>query len=115
MSKQVELKGDNLIVHTREDYHAARKIIVLAQGKTAKAFYPARPMIVNDLEEIKTWNVCGFPVSELYKLAVILRESHLELKDLEDYNLTYMAGYQKAHEEALEAIKKSVDRLISDI
>lgn len=115
MSKQVELKGDNLIVHTREDYNAARKIIVLAQGKTAKVFYPSRPAYIDDLEEIKAWNVCGFPVSELYKLALILKESHLELEDLKDYNLTYMAGYQKANEEALEAIKKSIDRLMGDL
>lgn len=115
MSKQVELKGDNLIVHTREDYNAAHKIIVLAQGKTAKVFYPSRPMYINDLEEIKTWSICGFSVSELYKLALILRESNLTMDDIKDFNFIYMEGYKKANEEALESIKRFIDNMISDL
>lgn len=39
MSKQVELKGNTLIVRTRFDYKQASKVIVMHKGEKAKVFY----------------------------------------------------------------------------
>ena len=57
MSKQVELKGDNLIVHTRENYKQVSRVIVLHKGDTAKAFYPYLPSYINDIEVFKDWTI----------------------------------------------------------
>ena len=112
MSKQVERKGDNLIIHTREDYKSASKIILMKKGETAKVFYPVVPQFITNLDDVKDWNICGYSVSELLKVALILREKGVEELDLRDYNQTYIAGYQKAYEEINKQIEESVNRII---
>lgn len=112
MSKQVELKGNNLIVRTREDYKQAAKVIVMHKGETAKAFYPFIPQIINNLDDVKDWNICGYRVDELVKLALILRDKGVEDFDIRDYNNCFLDGYKRAQEEIYKQLEESVNRMI---
>ena len=114
MSKQVELKGDNLIVRTREDYKQASKVIIMRKGETARVFYPYLSQIITNLDDVKDWNICGYSVAELVKVALILREKRYEEFDLEDYNQAYIDGYQKAREDIENSIKESIDRMFKE-
>lgn len=113
MSKQVERQGDNLIVRTREDYKSASKVIVMRKGETAKVFYPVLPSVITNLDDVKDWNICGYSVAELVKVALILREKGVEEFDIRYYNQTYIAGYKKAYEEINKQIEESVNRIIN--
>lgn len=115
MSKQVERKGDNLIVRTREDYKSASKVIFMKKGETAKVFYPVIPTFINDLEVVKGWTICGYRVEELYKLALILRDKRVEDVDLKDYNNCFFDGYRKAQEEIHKQLEESVNRIIKGV
>lgn len=115
MSKQVELKGDNLIVRTREDYKQASKVIVMRKGETSKVFYFSEPRFITDLKVVEDWIICGYRVEDLYKLALILRERRLEDVDLSNYNQCYFDGYQRAQEEIRKQIEESVNRIIKGV
>ena len=112
MSKQVERKGDNLIVRTREDYKSASKVIFMKKGETAKVFYPVIPTFINDLEVVKGWTICGYRVEELYKLALILRDKRVEDINLTAYNECFIAGYEQAREDIHKQLEESVNRII---
>ena len=112
MSKQVERKGDNLIVRTREDYKSVSKVIFMKKGETAKVFYPVIPTYINDLEIVKGWTICGYSVEELYKLALILRDKHVDELDLKDFNGSFMLGYERATEDLNKQLEESVKRFI---
>ena len=112
MSKQVERKGDNLIVRTREDYHKASKVIFMHKGETAKVFYPVVPTYINNLEDVKDWSICGYRVEELYNLALVLRDKRIEEVDLSDYNQGFIAGYHKANEDLKNSIEEEILKLI---
>ena len=115
MSKQVELKGDNLIVHTRENYKQVSRVIVLHKGDTAKAFYPYLPSYINDIEVFKDWTICGYRVEDLYKLALILRDRKVEDINLENYNQSFFDGYAKAQEDINNSIEASINKMMADI
>ena len=112
MSKQVERKGDNLIIRTREEYKNASKVIVMRKGETAKVFYPVIPTYINDLEVVKGWTICGYRIEELYKLALILRDKHVDELDLKDFNGTFMLGYERATEDLNKQLEEFVNRII---
>ena len=112
MSKQVERKGDNLIVRTREDYHKASKVIFMRKGETAKVFYPIVPTYINNLDDVKDWSICGYRVEELYKLALILRDKRIEEVDLRDYNNCFFDGYKRAQEEIHKQLEDAVNNII---
>lgn len=112
MSKQVELKGDNLIVRTREDYKQARKVIVMRKGETAKAFYPAFTQMINNLDEVKDLTICGYRVEDLYKLALILKGKRIEDYDLRDYNACFFEGYARAREDFNKSLEEMVNKII---
>ena len=113
MSKQVERKGDNLIIHTREDYKSASKIILMKKGETAKVFYPVIPTFINDLEVVKGWTICGYRVEELYKLALILRDKDIKDIDITAYNEVFLAGYEQAREDINKQLEETVNRIIN--
>lgn len=111
MSKQVELKGDNLIVRTREDYKQASKVIVMHKGETAKAFYPYVSTLINDINVVKDWTICGYRVEDLYKLALILRDKRVEDFDIRNYNNCFLDGYKRAQEEFKASIEQSINQI----
>lgn len=115
MSKQVELKGDNLFVHTREDYKQASRVIFMRKGETSKVLYPVIPPFINDLEVVKDWTICGYRVEDLYKLALILRDRRIDDVNLSDYNESYLAGYERAREEINKQLEESVNRIIKGV
>lgn len=115
MSKQVELKDESLIVRTREDYKQARKVIVTRKGETAKAFYPYYPQFINNLDDVKDWQICGYKVEDLVKLALILKDKSVDDYDLRNYNACFFDGYKRAVEDNERAIKETIDRMFADI
>lgn len=84
MSKQVEIKGDTLIVHTRENYEAVKKVIFVHKEKDGRAFYPTDSRYINDLEQIESWTICGYSVSYLVTLAMIFNKTGCNNCDLKD-------------------------------
>lgn len=107
MSKQVELKDNNLIVRTREDYKKASKVIVMHKGETSRVFYSLIPRVINNIDDVKDWTICGYRVEDLVKLALILRDRRVEDFDLRDYNACFFDGYKRAQEDInkqLEAV-----------
>ena len=115
MSKQVELKGDTLIVTTREDYFKARKVIFTKKGKTARAFFAHIPQVIADLDALEDMAICGFRAAELVKLAEILRGKGYDDVDLRAYNDCFFNGYKRATEDCEKALKDSCSRLIKSI
>ena len=112
MSKQVERKGDNLIVRTREDYNSASRVIVMRNNNKAKVFYPFIPRFVENLEDVKDWTIYGYRVEDLIKLALILRDKRVEDCELRDYNNCFFDGYKRAQEEIHKQLEESVNRII---
>ena len=60
---------------------------------------------VTDINDIKDWMILGYRVEELYKYALILKDKNISDFDLHDFNGSYLAGYERAHEE----FKKTFD------
>lgn len=114
MSKQVELKGYNLIVRTTEDYESALRVIVQRKGKAARVFYAIIPSVIG-IDDVKDWNIAGYRVEELYKLALILRDRRIEEIDLRDYNNCFLDGYKRAQEEIHKQLEESVNRIIKGV
>ena len=112
MSKQVERKGDNLIVRTREDYESASRVIVMRKNETAKVFYPFIPRFIENLDEVKDWTICGYRVEDLYKLALILKGKRIEDYDLRDYNACFFEGYARAREDFNKSLEEMVNKII---
>lgn len=114
MSKQVELKGNSLVVRTREDYESALRVVVQRKDKTASVFYKITPTLLGftDIEVIKDWNICGYRVEELVKLALILRDRRIEDVDLKDYNNCFFNGYKQAQEDFKASIEQSINQII---
>lgn len=111
MSKQVEIKDNTLIVHTREDYETIDKVVCVCMGKKKRAFY------TNDnltLAQVKDWTVCGFPVEELIKLSMFLNRNDISNYDLKDYNEAFLSGYKRAQEDIHKQIQDSINRMIND-
>lgn len=70
------------------------------------------PSFITDLDAIKDWNICGYRVEELVKLALILRDKRAEDVDLRAYNDCFFDGYRKAYDEIHNRITKITDDLI---
>ena len=115
MSKQVEIKGDTLIVHTREDYESVKKVIFVHKEKDGRAFYPTDSRYINDLEQIEGWTICGCPVSYLIYLAKIFKDTDYSYYDLEDYTEAFKMGYMRAKDEFEKAIKDSIDKMLGGL
>lgn len=115
MSKQVELKDNNLIVRTREDYKKASKVIVMHKGETSKVFYPYLTQIINNLDDVKDWTICGYRVEDLIKLALILRDKRVEDFDLRDYNNCFLDGYKRAQADIHEQIEETVKNMFNNL
>lgn len=73
------------------------------------------PNFITDLEDVKNWNICGYRVEELYKLALILRDRRIEEIDLRDYNNCFLDGYKRAQEEIHKQLEESVNRIIKGV
>lgn len=70
------------------------------------------PNFITDLDDVKDWNICGYRVEELVKLALILRDRRIEDVDLRAYNDCFFDGYRKAYDEIHNRITKITDDLI---
>lgn len=70
------------------------------------------PNFITDLEDVKDWNICGYRVEDLYRLALILKEKRIEDVDLRDYNACYIAGYKRAQEDIHKQLEESVNKII---
>ena len=114
MSKQVELKGNNLIVRTTEDYESALRVIVQRKGKAARVFYAITPTVLG-IGDVKDWNIGGYRAEELYKLALILRDRRIEDTDLKDFNACFFDGYKRAQEDIHKQLEESVKNILHNI
>ena len=114
MSKQVELKGNNLIVRTTEDYESALRVIVQRKGKAARVFSFITPAQYT-IEEVQDWIIAGYRVEDLYKLALILRDRRIEDIDLKDFNACFFDGYKRAQEDIHKQLEESVKNILHTI
>ena len=73
------------------------------------------PSFITNLDDVKDWNICGYRVEELYKLALILRDRRIEEIDLRDYNNCFLDGYKRAQEEIHKQLEESVNRIIKGV
>lgn len=69
------------------------------------------PSCIN-LDEVKDWNICGYRVEDLYKLALILKDKRIEDYDLRDYNACFFEGYAKAQEDFNKSLDEMVNKTI---
>lgn len=65
------------------------------------------------LDQVKDWNICGYRVEDLLKLALILKEKRIEDYDLRDFNACYLDGYKRAQEDINKQIEESFNRSIA--
>lgn len=70
------------------------------------------PSFIN-LDQVKDWNICGYRVEDLYKLALILKEKRIEDYDLRDYNACFIEGYKRAQEDINKQIEESFNRSLA--
>ena len=70
------------------------------------------PNFITDLEDVKDWNICGYRVEELVKLALILRDKRAEEIDLRAYNDCFFDGYKRAQEDIQKQLEESVNKII---
>ena len=115
MSKQVEIKGDTLIVHTRESYESVKKVVFVHKEKDGRAFYPTDSRYINDLDQIADWSIFGYHVEDIVKLAHYLKEIDIKSEDLKDYNKAFEYGYDKGLRDLKQAILHKVNEITKDI
>ena len=96
-------------------YHNIERMIEDLVAETAKDAAIVDPSFITNLEDVKDWNICGYRVEELYKLALILRDKRVEDVDLRDYNNCFFDGYRKAQEEIHKQLEESVNRIIKGV
>ena len=70
------------------------------------------PSYITDLDEVKDWNICGYRVEDLYKLALILRDKRVEEIDLRDFNNCFFDGYKRAQEDFKASLEQSINSII---
>ena len=78
----------------------------------ALEYKPIDPSFIN-LDEVKDWNICGYRVEDLLKLALILRDKRIEDYILRDYNQAYLDGYARAREDINKQLEESLNRSIA--
>ena len=70
------------------------------------------PNFITDLEDVKDWNICGYRVEELVKLALILRDKRAEEIDLRAYNDCFLDGYKRAQEDMHKQLEEYIQKMI---
>ena len=65
-----------------------------------------------ELEQVKDWNIYGFRVEDLYKLALILKGKRIEDYDLRDYNSAFMDGYKRAQDDLNKSLEEMVNKIV---
>lgn len=70
------------------------------------------PSFITDLRAVEDWQICGYRVEDLVKLALILRDKSIDIYNLRDFTNAFTLGYQRATEDINESLNESINKCI---
>lgn len=111
MSKQVYVKGNSLIVHTRYITESFNKVIVTDKNNPDKRFYQAGYEAIRDPDYLDNSRICGYSVRRLLIVAELLRNKGVDEISFNNFLEGFETGYKQAQDDINKALELSVKKI----